>query len=658
MSNLVTLTPSSEKTILPVLRDILLVHHSHTDYGYTSHPDVVETQHLEFIDQAVALCAGNEDRAPELRFRWTCESSWLVKRYFLKRSPAQWQAFLKRVESGDIEVTALPLQPTPLANAKTIAASLGDLEILRAEGIPVTIAMGADINGLNWPWADALLDAGVDALGMAMNFICGNGLPRWTGFHWKSARGRRLLCWQGTHYNQGAYWGLNHDVYGSDEVAPERIRELADYPYSKLLLQVTNIPPDNMGPHRDYLKYVARYNALAEQHQWPKMRTATMREWFDFLKSQADALPVYEGDWTDWWAAGIASTPRETAALREAQRRIGLAERRGGEAEIIRTVREQIFLGAEHTWGASTSINAPWQLSSVAGLAAKQNLIYRAAYAANEALSTALESEYALCDPHYGSFDPFWQETAEHELLVLEEHPLRGTIAPEPAPDWAQWLGADFGEVIYEEPADGKRTTWFEKGRFNRPESHGTWPQHPKWNRRPLEGVERDLRFEGDVARMNLKFSINTNGEPCAAYIRFPFLQTPRDVLADVGGVWADPRHQQIPGSCVNWWTVHDGVLFADDAASFLWTPWDAPLVMFGGICPNPPKPHNDLSAPVLVSWAYHNYWGTNFAAVQHGDLQFRYRIKYWPYRVTMEAVADYLANDPLPEYPKAALRK
>lgn len=639
------------------VREIWVVHHSHTDYGYTSHPDIVEEKHLEFIDQAVALCEGNEDHPERTRYRWTCESSWIVKRYFQKRPPGKWKAFLKRIEAGDIEVAALPLQPTPLADARTIAAGLEVLKILRSEGIPISVALGADINGLSWPWADALLDAGVEALAMAMNFVCGGGLPRWTGFHWRSPGGRRLLCWQGTHYNQGAYWGLNHDVYGSEEVAPDRLQELVEYPHPNLLLQVTNIPPDNAGPHPHYLKYIERYNELAEKNQWPPMRTATLREWFDDLARQETNFPVHEGDWTDWWASGVASTPRETAALLEAQRRIGVAEKFGIPPEMARGARERIFVAAEHTWGASTSVSAPWQLSSVAGLAAKQNLIYQAAYFANEALNGALEPNYALRDPRYGSFDPFWQEIAKDALSTPDEHPLRKKIPQEAAPDWNEWIGSDFGEVIAEEPVDGERGTWFKKGRFNRPESHGQWPENPQWKRSPLPESEREVLVEKDVMRVTLNFSINTNGRPCAAYIRFPFSRPMDAVLVDVGGAWADPRRQQVPGSCVNWWTVHQGVLLLSDAASFLWTSWDAPLVMFDAICPSPPKLGNDLSRPVLISWAYHNYWGTNFAAVQHGDLRFRYRIKYWPYRVSREAVLEYWDSDPLADYPDAALR-
>src|SRR6185295_11388118 len=96
------------------VREILVVHHTHTDWGYTSHPVVVEQQHFQYIDQAVALCRPNGDRNPALRYRWTCECAWVVQGYLRARSAKQQRAFLDCIARGDIEVAGLPLHPTPL----------------------------------------------------------------------------------------------------------------------------------------------------------------------------------------------------------------------------------------------------------------------------------------------------------------------------------------------------------------------------------------------------------------------------------------------------------------------------------------------------------------------------------------------------------------
>lgn len=638
------------------VNEILVVHHSHTDWGYTTHQSIIGETHLRFIDQAVELCRKNGSRDDDLRYRWTCETSLVVHQYLRERSPRHRRAFMKCIEAGDIEVAALPLHPTPLANARTIAGALEILKDLRKEGVPVSVALGGDINGLSWPWADALLDADVTALGMAMNFVCGAGMKRWTPFQWKSAQGRLLLCWQGTHYNQGAYWGLNHQAYPISEVAPQLVAELRrSSPYEKALLQVTNIPPDNMGPHPHYLDGIRTYNRLADEHDWPRMRPASLTEWFDFLAPHAKELPVYEGDWTDWWASGAGSTPRETASLLEAQRRIALAERQGLSDEISSKVRRKIFLAAEHTWGASSSVKAPYQAASIAGLAAKQTLVYDALYGATDALRQSFPAGTAMHDPSLESFDPTWVAMVAQNKAAPASATSR-VAGKKAQPDWGRWMGDSFAQVILEEPANGDRKTWYELGLFNRPEAHGVWPRHARWHRRILRQAKVSRSIEDSVLRLEIKVQLETTNQPRALYVQFPFSFQPASIMADVGGAWADPRRQYLPGSCLNWWTVHQGILLSSPRGSILWTPWDAPLVMFDAPCPNPPKRKNSLRRPVLVSWAMNTYWFTNFCGISGGEYVFRYRVKFWPQAVSTKEAEAFCESDPLPAFPRVIL--
>ncbi len=638
-------------------KEILVVHHSHTDWGYTTHQSQIQETHLRFIDEAIHLCRGNRDRDEALRYRWTCESAWVAREYLKTRPAEKRRDFLECVSHGDIEVTALPLHPTPLADASTIRASLTLLDELRQEGVPVSVALGCDINGLNWPWADALLDSGVTGLCMAMNFVCGGGLPRWTYFQWKAPSGRLLPCWQGTHYNQGAYWGLNHDAYGIAEVAGERVKELEAYPFAKVLLQVTNIPPDNMGPHPGYLSGLHAYNRLAFENGWPSMRTATLQEWVGWLQANVEQGPVYEGDWTDWWAAGIGSTPRETAALLDAQRRVAMAEARGLDPRQATEVRKKIFLAAEHTWGASTSITAPYRLASLAGMSAKQNLIFEAAYAANEALRTSLGKGVVMHDANFESFDPAWAA-----VIGGKRSDERGSffVSENNETDAAPWdglLGPDFGHTLLEKPVEEGRLAWFKKGSFRKPESAGEWADGSLLRREPLANVKTEKRCHGTELHLEISFSLDYTTDPRAVYVTFPFTQKADLVLADVGGAWADPRHQQVPGSCVNWWTLHQGVFLRCGKAGVLWTSWDAPLTMFDAPCAAPPKAKNLLDQPTIVSWALNTYWFTNFNALSGGDYQFRYRLKYWPIAPELDAVEAYAKAHPLPAYPSVAAR-
>lgn len=640
------------------VKELLVVHHSHTDWGYTTHQSVIQEIHFRFLDEAVRLCDGNDQRPDSLRYRWTCESAWVVREYLRARSPKQRQSFLNCVFAGDIEVAALPLHPTPLADEKTIRAALTVLGDLRQEGVPVSVALACDINGLNWPWADALLDSGISALCMAMNFVCGGGMPRWTYFQWKAPSGRLLPCWQGTHYNQGAYWGLNHNAYGIAEVAGQRVKELERVPFEKLLLQVTNIPPDNMGPHPDYLNGLEEYNRLAVENDWPRMRTSTLTEWTAWLAAQTENSPEYEGDWTDWWAAGIASTPRETAALLDSQRRISIAEAKGVSPDIAIEVRKKIFLAAEHTWGASTSIKAPYLLSTQAGISAKQNLIYEAAYAANEALRGSLGADTVMHDPAFESFDPAWSALAERASTNGEHASSSSPPENGATPDWSQLLGADFGRVLIEEPENGDRAAWYEKGSFREPDGAGKWADGSQLSRERLVEANVTTRQEGTELHVEVAFSLDYTTAPRAAYIIFPFSQKADIVSAEVGGAWTDPRLPQVPGSCVNWWTLHHGVFISGEDRALLWTSWDAPLTMFDAPCSTPPKEANDLSRPTIISWALNTYWFTNFHALSGGEYRFRYRIKYWPSVIGLEEIENYVRDNPLPQYPYFAHRQ
>jgi hypothetical protein len=290
-------------------------------------------------------------------------------------------------------------------------------------------------------------------------------------------------------------------------------------------------------------------------------------------------------------------------------------------------------------------------LAAQAGVAAKANLAYETLYAATEAVRSTLPKGAALHDPEMERFDPGWR--ALGAISSESQAPAFQTASKEAAPpDWTSLLPAEAPKVIEEQPADGSRRTWYEFGTFSRPEAHGNWPENAQWKTSRLEPLEIKRVEDFSCLRFDLKIRLATTGSPRAVYIIFPFHLPGAEVLADVGGAWADPAAGNIPGSCKNWWTVHRGILLSSPGASLLWTSWDAPLTMFDAPCPNPPKLHNELSGPTLISWALNTYWNTNAAALTGGDYRFRYRIKWWPRAITPREAEAFCDQDPLPSYP------
>src|SRR5881628_106969 len=111
-----------------------------------------------------------------------------------------------------------------------------------------------------------------------------------------------------------------------------------------------------------------------------------------------------------------------------------------------------------------------------------------------------------------------------------------------------------------------------------------------------------------------------------ALYVAFPFALTRPTVEVEVplGRMTVD-RDQQ-PGSCRDWYCHTHWVWLHDAADGILWSGPDTPLVtlndVFRGQWRRTLAPDGTLFAYVL-----HNYWPTNFAARQGGDVTCRFRL-------------------------------
>ena len=54
---------------------IYLIHHSHTDLGYTHDTPIVWDLHHRFLDEGVRLASKYADKNTEGAFRWTVENT-------------------------------------------------------------------------------------------------------------------------------------------------------------------------------------------------------------------------------------------------------------------------------------------------------------------------------------------------------------------------------------------------------------------------------------------------------------------------------------------------------------------------------------------------------------------------------------------------------
>ncbi len=346
---------------------LYLIHHSHTDIGYTHDQPVVWELERRFIDAALDLCTQGDDGADDA-FRWTVETTAPLLHWLEHASAADVARFQRAERAGRIEVMGMLANLTPLVDTDQLIETLQPLAELRARfGLSVRHAMNCDVNGHNWPVVEALLDAGIEAFSMAINEHFGRApLRRPNVFHWEGPSGRRLLTLNGWHYMQGNFLGIPHD--------PERLRtqwaeteqRLAAQGWGLpcIAVQITHPSGDNGSADPRLSEFVRAWNAAG---QLPHIRLALPRDWWAEVRGSGVEFPTYRGDWTDYWNFGAISSARETAMNRRSRVRLRNADALDAIAPAVAPDRERLrreawralTLWDEHTWGADVSVRDP-----------------------------------------------------------------------------------------------------------------------------------------------------------------------------------------------------------------------------------------------------------------------------------------------------------
>ena len=374
----------------PKVRSVDIVHHTHLDIGYTALPAVVRDDQARGIDAAIDCC-----RADPL-FRWTVET--LVELDDWRRSaPASRRAALESlVRAGRIDVMGLPCNQAPFLNALEWRRMMRWIPAPLWQSLDIRAAMQNDVNGFPRAGAMALLDHGIHHLLMGINADSG-GPPfhRPAAFWWKLPGSRRLFVWLGEHY--GSVMGYLAPAcdgvrYRTDEASLRAAQaKLADhlrdiqtegYPFDRLILTHTHPQHyDNGYVFPSLAPFIAAWNRL---NLTPSLRLTTATDAvLRMERALGGEIPTFEGEWTDWWANGDASGPREVAASRAAKRTLAAAlapvfgPMPARAESTVDGILRDLCLFDEHTWGASNSVSAPNSLSALGQYGEKSDLAYR-----------------------------------------------------------------------------------------------------------------------------------------------------------------------------------------------------------------------------------------------------------------------------------------
>ena len=389
------------------IRHIDIIHHTHTDFGYTDLPSVCRELQVRFLEAAVRTCLHDP------RFHWTVEGTVALDDWWRAASAGRREEFLRLVAGGQIDVMAAGFNQAAFQNAIEWRQCLNWLDPQLQRQLHPSVAMQNDVNGMPRAGAVALLNQGVKHLAMGINPDSG-GPPffRPSAFWWRMPDGRRMFVWLGDHYGvaysyfEPGNWQRGQALAADATLGPPRAGDMlrtdeaslrashahltarlqkleaAGYAHDRLIISYTNQwRYDNDVPFPPLADFVEAWNAL---HLEPKLRFTTATKAVQELEqSVGGSIPTYTGEWTDWWANGDASGPRELAASRVAKRNIAAAIAPvwgAGSPERQRrvsTILRDLCLFDEHTWGANISISQPDSLFTIGQYTEKSLLAYR-----------------------------------------------------------------------------------------------------------------------------------------------------------------------------------------------------------------------------------------------------------------------------------------
>lgn len=368
---------------------VYVIHHAHTDVGYTSRQEKVEWNHVKFIERVVDILrqAYDGEKAQWRGFKWTCESFWSVEKFMEQSTPEYKADFVRFARSGNIGVSGNYLNFTELLDGGVMRETMEkEKGLADSLGLDISSAMTADINGYSWGYASVLADFGVRNL---MSFVHSHHGYQ-TGkkqqpFFWQAANGKKILVWHGDHYNLGNEMkihkigapmtyiiqdGLTEKGLDGWELSEKRIFSYVQnlvkegYAYDFLPVTVSGFVTDNAPPNTKVIEFINEWNGRHGDEI--ELVMATPGDFFEALQPYEGTIPVYSGDWTDWWEDGAGSTPLVVKHYRDALRRYHICRRldpeyRTADRKTMDTARYYLMLFAEHTWGYTSSISEPWK---------------------------------------------------------------------------------------------------------------------------------------------------------------------------------------------------------------------------------------------------------------------------------------------------------
>lgn len=133
------------------IKTVYIVHHSHTDVGYTDLQEQVIYNQVNNIRNVVSILKkGHEEDRPEKDFKWNCETYYCVEQFLKSAAKEEKEDFFALVKKGNIGISATWLNFNDLVDVEMLDDKTRKMQqLFTQEGFPVRTAMNADINGIS-----------------------------------------------------------------------------------------------------------------------------------------------------------------------------------------------------------------------------------------------------------------------------------------------------------------------------------------------------------------------------------------------------------------------------------------------------------------------------------------------------------------------------
>lgn len=358
---------------------IYVIHHSHTDLGYTDLQERVLFNQVNYIKTASKITNDN--------FKWNCETYYCVENFLMEATENEKEAFFNAVKNNYIGLSATYLNFTDIVDCSALTKRTSEMvKLFKKQDIEVTTAMIADINGISLGSRDALINNGIEFL--YTNIHTHHGMyplyKNMTPYYWENEEGKKLLVWNGEHYNLGNVLGLvptasntfmeenyfgrkmsNDPIQRAKQNISNYIKSLAasGYKYDFFPTSVSGVFSDNAPPNPNISDSIKQINEAFDGEVVIKM--VTLSELYQLVKEGiGDDVPTYKGDLTDWWSHGVLSSPYIVKHLKEAERTNTLVHKIDKDNKYIskkheREYEDNALIYAEHTFGHSATVSNP-----------------------------------------------------------------------------------------------------------------------------------------------------------------------------------------------------------------------------------------------------------------------------------------------------------